>query len=138
MYYELLLKDGESLMVKPQHVAQVQQDIDSGKDFTGGDRKIARSRIADFRPTDKKYVEESKLLEAGEWANPFAEESERGIKVIAVKKYVPIRKLDSYQKSGYTRLDTSDGYASVGFWLPSHQINGNVEVCTPEETRRLK
>lgn len=141
-YYEILLKDGETILVKPEHVAVIQSDLDSGKDFIGGDRKISRYRIVDFRPTDKRYIEESTLIESGEPVEntgvfgPVI--TDRGVKSVAVKKPIPARKVEEYVKRGYKTLETREGYNMMGFWLPLHLVTENVTRCTPAETKKLK
>lgn len=140
-YYELVTSDGEVKYIPPQHASAINQAISSGAEHIGTDEKIRVRNIVRFRESEKRYVDESNLLEAGESVevdNPFIEESEEGIKARAVKMSVPSRKLDHYQKSGYTTLSTEENRAWVAFWQPTHQISSNVQLCTPDEIRRLK
>lgn len=140
-YWELVTSDGEIKYIAPQHAAAINQAIASGKEHIGTDEKIRVRDIKRFRESMKPYHSPSTLLGEGEAVDvdtPFAEESEAGIKVLAVKKSIPLRKLDEYQKIGYTTLSVEDNRAVVAFWQPSHQMNSNLELCTPSEARRLK
>lgn len=147
-YWEIELYSGETIQVKPENAKAVQTKIASQSGaITTPTRSIIVKDIKDFRITDKIYTDK-KLLEDANRAFKEPQYSiikENGreyeaVKARWVKKSVPTRRWDTYFRlhAGYKKLSERDGYVTMAFVVPLHNIDyDEVQNLTPDEERQL-
>lgn len=141
-YWQLTLRDGEQVKVKPENVPLIKQKMDSGGNIHTATRSIPVDQIRGFAETDEQYVD-SKQLESGDLlegaAQAFHEPMIEGDSIMVkwVKKSVPMSLWTKHYSNvpAYKRIADDGNRVMVAFRLPVHQISSLVQECTPEDLK---
>lgn len=141
VYWELVLKDGRTIQIKPASVAAVRQRWQANQVINFQSESINPYDVKTLRATSRVYSEVP-LIEAA--AAAFDEPIIGDTGEVAgrwVKKEVsPSDYANHYGKiPAYRRLSSdSSGMVTVAFVLPIHEIKGDqLAYCTDDEIKSL-
>ena len=139
-YWELILKDGESIDVRPEMATKVQKAIAERRPITTPTRSIVFSEIKDFRISDKPYSDQKLIEDAAQVFRDPIYNPDGSIQSCWVKRPVTKRKWDGFYRfhPSYRRLEEQESLVIIAFTSPLHQINYDyVQKVSPEEEERL-
>lgn len=140
-YWELVLKDGTTVLIPPQGVVKVNKHLQERTPIVTRSQTIMANDVQTFRVTNK-AVNPVPLLESAAQAFSSAEYNEDGSIVSRwVKKNVTHREYSSnYSKlPGYHRVGDDASQVWVAMLLPVHMIEPqNIWYCSDEEVERLE
>ena len=142
-YWELIQHDGTRLELPPSAVESVKRHMDSGRPIhTARSGSIPVNQIKAFRPTDRPFVDNSRLLDASAQAfhEPVITE-EDSVVTRWVKKHVTQSKWETHYSKipAYQKLRDDGGMVVAAFRLPVHEINiNNVSYCDELEIKLLQ
>lgn len=139
-YWELVLKDGRTIPVRPNLVQRVRQKWDNREVLHFRAESVRPEDIKDFRRTSRPYSDQQ-LLEAASQAfkQPIIND-DGSIASRWVKKLVtPQEYRNQYAGlASYRKLPDQDGMVVVAFCQPTHLIGGQqLAYCTDEEVSML-
>lgn len=144
-YWQLTLRDGDKLLVKPDLVAEVRRRLETRELLHTPTRTIPHNEVKDFSETDKPYIDKKRQLQEGlveDAARAFNEPLLMKEVVIAkwVKKLVTKQSWDKHYRAipAYRMLQDDGSRVWVAFKCPIHQINRQtVYEMTPDEIKAL-
>lgn len=138
-YWDLTLKDGRVIPVKPEYADGIKQKLSAKEPLVTSNGVIPFSEVKGFDKTSRHFTTTPLLEEVAQAFNEPMYNDEGDIKARWVKKQVTSGEYSKhYSKIGYRRLNDYNGMVWVAFALPVHIIDLNkVSYCTQEEVSQL-
>lgn len=140
-YWELLTKDGSSIIIPPQSVSKVNKHMAEGTAIVTKAMTIPADQVKSFHVSNRLYSSQP-LLDAA--AQAFKEPifNEDGSMVaVWVKKPVTNREYASHYSKipSYRKLSDDGSHVWIALFLPVHDVDlDKVQYCTEEETTKLE
>lgn len=138
-YWDLTLKDGRVIPVKPEYAPGIKEKMSAKEPLVTSNGVIPFSEIKGFDKTSRHFTITPLLEEAAQAFKEPLYNDEGDIKARWVKKQVTSGEYSKhYSKLGYHRLSDFNGMVTVAFVLPIHIIDLNkVSYCTQDEELQL-
>lgn len=142
-YWQLTLRGGDVISVKPDMVDTVRRKMDAGELIHTVTRSIPINEIKSFEETDTPFVDERRAMIEGAaqaFREPLVDET-GAIEIKWVKKNIPMKTYMRHYSSipSYRKLADDGNHIIVAFKLATHDIDYSlVTDCTDEEIKQLE
>ena len=139
-WWELELKDGSVIPVKPDRVAWLRSKRTNKEIIQTKTRDVNPFDIVDFRMTSRPYQDNKLIAAAAQAFNEPVITDNGAIRSTWVKRQVTHREYTKHYSgiSAYHRLYETDGLITVAFCLPWHAVDpAKVDYCTEDEIKTI-
>jgi hypothetical protein len=140
-YWDLTLRDGTVISVKPSSVSTINTRIANGLDIATPTRTIIRGEVQSFKMTDRPFNTQPLLESAAQAFNEAVFSDDGGVVFRWVKRGVPHDQwARNYSHIPAYRMVNNDGsMVEMAYKLPAHQVDPRcVSYCSDAEINKLE